>query len=91
MIRLAQVGLEFGVELLPVKPFDILHINTQLILNRAIFICNALIVTYVAAQLLVAWKLYAIPVEAFYSIFSFGVTVGGQKITLGLVLVMARL
>ena len=85
MLRLIRVALELGVEALPVDKFSFLRKNTDAILRRVIFFTNSVIVIFVAANLLVAWKLYAIPVEALQAFFSFGVTIGEQRITLGLV------
>jgi potassium-dependent mechanosensitive channel len=86
MIRLARVALELGVESLPMENFAFLRRNATIILSRAILVCNVLIVAFVAANLLVAWKLYAIPVDVFHDFFTFGVTISGQKITVGLML-----
>jgi potassium efflux system protein len=87
MIRLARVALELASESLPTQRFAFLRRNTNAILSRTILVCNCLIVAFVAANLLVAWKLYAIPVDALHAFFAFGVTVGGQKITAGLMLI----
>jgi potassium efflux system protein len=86
MIRLARVALELASESLPTQRFAFLRRNTNAILSRTILVCNCLIVAFVAANLLVAWKLFAIPVDALHAFFAFGVTVGGQKITAGLML-----
>ncbi|WP_319406581.1 mechanosensitive ion channel domain-containing protein [uncultured Desulfosarcina sp.] len=85
MLRLIRVALELGVESLPVNKFAFLRQNADAILRRVIFFANSVIVIFVAANLLVAWKLYDIPVEALQAFFSFGTTIGEQKITLGLV------
>jgi small-conductance mechanosensitive channel len=85
MLRLIRVALELGVESLPVDKFSFLRKNTDAILRRVIFFTNSVIVIFVAANLLVAWQLYAIPVEALQAFFSFGMTIGEQRITLGLV------
>lgn len=87
MIRLVRVALELGAEFLSIEKFVLLRGNTGNILARISLICNVLIVIFVAANLLVAWKLYAIPVEAVQDMLSFGFSVGEQKITVGLVLV----
>jgi potassium efflux system protein len=84
MLRLIRVALELGVESLPKDTFAFLRQNANAILRRIIFFAKSVIVIFVAANLLVAWKLYAIPVEALQAIFSFGVTIGGQRVTLGL-------
>jgi len=85
MLRLIRVALELGVESLPVDKFAFLRQNADAILRRVIFFINSVIVIFVAANLLVAWKLYDIPVEALQAFFSSGMTIGEQKITLGLV------
>jgi potassium efflux system protein len=86
MIRLARVALEMGAESLPMEKLAFLRKNVNAILRRAIFVCNVSIVAFVAANMLTAWKLYAMPMEALQDFFTFGVTLGGQKITVGLVL-----
>ncbi len=85
MLRLVRVALELGVESIPLGNLSFLRQNADAILRRVIFFASILIIVFVAANLLVAWKLYAIPVEALQAIFSFGITIGEQKITLGLV------
>ncbi len=89
MIRLARVALEMGVESLPFQDFGYLRNNANAILSRAILVCNVLIAIFVAANMLTAWKLYAIPMEALQDIFTFGFAMEGRKITVGLVLVAA--
>ncbi|MGA6925208.1 MAG: mechanosensitive ion channel domain-containing protein, partial [Desulfosarcina sp.] len=87
MIRVVRVALELGVEFLPIQNFVLIRSNTAMILARATLVCNVLIVIFVAANLLVAWKLYAIPAEAVQDLFGFGFSMGAHKITVGLVLV----
>ena len=87
MLRLIRVALELGVESLPGDKFSFLRQNADAILRRVIFFANSVIVIFVAASILVAWKVYDIPVEALQAFFSFGVTIGEQRITLGLVMV----
>ncbi len=84
-IRLVRVALELGAESLPTGKLLLIRQNADAILRRVIFFINSVIVIFVAANLLVAWKLYDIPVEALQAFFSFGMTIGEQKITLGLV------
>jgi small-conductance mechanosensitive channel len=88
-IRLVRVALEIGAESLPMDKLSILRQNADAILRRVIFLANILIVLFVTANLMVAWKLYAIPVEAMQAFFTFGVTIGEQRITLGLVMTAA--
>jgi potassium-dependent mechanosensitive channel len=89
MIRLARVALEAGFESLPMENLAFLRKNAHVILARATLACNILIVAFVASSLLAAWKLYVVPMEALQAFFTFGITLGGQKITVGLVLVAA--
>ncbi len=91
MIRLARVALEMGAEALPMENIAFLRNNVNAILSRAIMLCNVLIAAFVAANMLTAWKLYAIPMEALQDFFTFGITLGGQKITVGLVLVASAI
>ena len=85
MLRLIRVALELGVESMPGDKFAFLRQNADAILRRIIFFANSVIVIFVVANLLVVWKLYDIPVEALQAFFSFGMTIGEQRITLGLV------
>jgi len=87
MIRLTRALLELGAEWIPMGGFSFLRSNANAILSRIIWIANGLILFFVAANLLVAWNLYSIPVDAIHDILAFGVTVGGKPITIGLVLV----
>ncbi|BBO83560.1 hypothetical protein DSCO28_41260 [Desulfosarcina ovata subsp. sediminis] len=87
MIHLTRTGLEIGMESLPMGSFRFLRNNANEILARLIFISNAVIIFFVVANLLVAWKLYAIPADAVQAVLSFGLSMGGHHITLGLVLV----
>ncbi|BBO70066.1 hypothetical protein DSCA_39960 [Desulfosarcina alkanivorans] len=85
MLRLVRVALNLGVEFLPMDQFSFLRRNADTILRRVIFLTNTLIVVFVAANLLVVWKWYAFPVEALQAFFTFGVTMGEQRITVGVV------
>ena len=87
MIRLCQVGLEMGVEAFPMGNFTFLRNNANEILARLVFIVNAIIIFFMSANLLVAWKLFAIPIDAIQAILSFGFSLGGHAITLGLILI----
>ena len=89
MIRLARVALDLGAESLPIGKLVFLRSRADEIFARIILASNILIVAFVAANLLVAWTLYAIPMDAIQAFLSFGLTLGGQKITIGLVLVAA--
>jgi len=91
MIRLARVALEMGAESLPMEKLAFLRNNVNAILRRAILLCNVSIVAFVAANMLTAWKLYAMPMEALQDFFTFGISLGGQNITVGLVLVAAAI
>lgn len=91
MIRLARVALELAAESIPMQTLPFLRHKADGILTRVIFVCNVLIVVFVAANLLAAWKLYAIPMEALQNFFTFGITLGGQKITMGLMLLAAAI
>jgi len=85
MLRLVRVALNMGIESVPMDKYSFFRQSADAILRRVIFFANALIVIFVAANLLVAWKLFAIPVEALQAFFTFGVTMGEQRITIGLV------
>jgi potassium efflux system protein len=85
MLRLVRVALELGAESLPMDRAAFLRRNTTAILGRVIGLANLLIIVFVAANLLAAWKLYAVPAEALQAVFTFGVTIGEQRITIGLV------
>jgi potassium-dependent mechanosensitive channel len=87
MIRLTRTLLELGAEWMPMGGFSFLRNNSNAILARIIRIANALILFFVAANLMVAWNLYALPVDAIHDILAFGFTVGGKRITIGLILV----
>ena len=87
MIRLARVALEMAAEALPMQRFSFLRTHANTILSRFVVVVNVLIVAFVAANLMVAWKVYAIPADALQDFFTFGLSLGGQKITIGLVLV----
>jgi len=89
MIRLARVALELGFESFPMEKVPLFGSKANAVLGRAILVCNVLIVGFVAANLVVAWKLYAIPLEALQAFFTFGLAFGGQRITVGLVLLAA--
>ncbi|HSO19058.1 MAG TPA: mechanosensitive ion channel domain-containing protein [Desulfosarcina sp.] len=89
MLRLVRVLLELAVESLPIQRIGLLHRNIHAILRKAIFFANLVIVVFVAGNLLVAWKIYAIPAEALQAFFSFGMTLGEHRVTLGLVLTAA--
>ena len=86
MIRVARLALELMAELFPMGRLPLLRINANIILSRVIIAVNIIIGTFVAALLLVAWKIYAFPTEALQSFFGFGFSIGGREITVGLVL-----
>ena len=86
MIRLSRVALEMGVEAFPMGSFAFLRSNANEILSRLVFIVKAVIIFFVFANLLVAWKLYAIPIDAINDILAFGFSFGEHSISLGLIL-----
>ncbi|WP_419659210.1 mechanosensitive ion channel MScS [Desulfosarcina variabilis str. Montpellier] len=86
MIRVARMALEMAAEFFPMGRLHFLRTNANVILSRLIIAVNFVIVTFVAAHLLVAWRIYAFPTEAIQSVFGFGIGVGGREITVGLVL-----
>ncbi len=85
MIRLVRASLELGAAGLPAGRLALVRRNADSILKRAIIVANILIVLFVAAYLLVIWKRFALPSDALQAFFAFGVTVGQQRITIGLV------
>ena len=87
MMRLARAALELAAESIPMDGLDFLRKHAREILSRVIFVCNALIIFFVTANLLVAWKLYAIPGDAINDILAFGFPLGSHTITLSLLLV----
>ena len=87
MVRLARVALELGAEFLPVGKLPFFQINANVIFSRAMSGLNAVVGVFVAANLMVAWKLFALPSDALRAFFSFGIAFGGHEITIGLVLV----
>jgi len=86
MVRVARIALELTAEFFPLGRLPFLRTNANMILSRVIIAVNVVIGTFVAALLLVAWKIYALPTEAIQSFFGFGISVGGREITVGLVL-----
>ena len=87
MIRLARVALEIGAEALPMGNLPFLRTNANLILARVMGGGNVVIIAFVAANLLVSWKLFALPSEALQTFFAFGFKIGDQEISIGLILV----
>jgi potassium efflux system protein len=89
MIRLVRAALELGAASLPTGGLNVISRNVDSILRRMTLFATTAIVLYVAANLLVALKLYALPVEALQAFFAFGMTIGAQRITIGLVVTAA--
>ena len=87
MTRLARVALEMVAEFLPMGGLPFLRANANIILSRIVVAINVIIGAFVAAHLLVAWKMYALPTEALQAFFGFGLHIGGHRITVSLVLV----
>jgi small-conductance mechanosensitive channel len=74
---------------LPKGGLNVISRNVDSILRRVLLFATTAIVLYVAANLLVALKLYALPAEALQAFFGFGMTIGAQRITIGLVVAAA--
>jgi small-conductance mechanosensitive channel len=89
MIRLVRAALELGAASLPKGGLNVISRNVDSILRRVLHFATTAIVLYVAANLLVALKLYALPAEALQAFFGFGMTIGAQRITIGLVVTAA--
>lgn len=87
MIRVARVALELFFEFFPMGGLPFLRATANIILARIIVVVNVIIGTFVAANLLVAWKIHALPTEALQAFFGFGFSIGGHEITVTLVLV----
>ncbi len=83
MIRLVRASFELGAASLPTSGLNVVSRNVDSILRRVILFATTAIVIFIAANLLVAWKIYALPAEALQAFFAFGMTTGAQRITIG--------
>ncbi len=87
MIRLVRTTFALAVQFLPREKAPFLHRNADAIVKRADFFITILIVILVTGHLLVAWKIYVIPIEALQAMFSFGISLGKHRITVGLLII----
>ena len=85
MNRLVRVVIDLGVASLPMARFAFLKRSADSILQRTILFADIVILLFVVANLLVAWDLFDLPIEALQAFFAFGVTIGEQRITIGLI------
>ena len=85
MMRVVHAALSLGIKLLPFYETPFFHQHTSSILRRINVFATVLIAAFLVANLLVAWKVYAIPMEALQAFLAFGIHIGGQRVTIGLI------
>jgi small-conductance mechanosensitive channel len=78
--------LEWITQSPPLRKIPFLQIKADVIVRRSALFINVLIVALFTTFILVIWRVYDSPAEAFQAVFSFGFTVGSRKITLGLII-----
>jgi potassium efflux system protein len=85
MMRVVRSGLSLGIKLLPFHQAPFIQRHTSSILQRINVFATVLIAAVLIANLLVAWKVFAIPMEALQAFFSFGIHIGEQRVSIGLI------
>lgn len=85
MMRVVHSGLSLGIKLLPFHQAPFIHRHTSSILRRINVFTTVIIAAILVANLLVAWKVFAIPMEALQAFFAFGIHIGEQRVTIGLI------
>lgn len=78
--------LEWIVYSPSLKKIPFLKTKTRIIISRSALLTNLFAATLTTTLVLVAWRVYSYPVEAIQAVWSFGVTVGPRRITVGLIL-----
>lgn len=78
--------LEWAIDSLPLKNIPLLQVKTGIIISRSALLSNLFGAILTVTFMLVAWRVYSNPVEAIQAVWSFGITIGPRRITLGLIL-----
>jgi len=73
----------------PLKKIPFIKVKTPIIISRSAILANLLAVTLTGTFVLVAWRFYSNPAEAIQAVLSFGLTIGSQRISVGLILTAA--
>ena len=89
MIYLVCGGVEGLVRSALLQRFTLVRENTAGIIRRSTGLVKVFISGIVLAMILLDWRVYDNPVAAITGILSWGVTIGSQKITVGLFLTAA--
>ncbi len=85
MMRVVHSALSLGIKLLPVHQAPFIDRHTSSIVRRINVFATVLIAAILVSHLLVAWKVFAIPMEALQAFFTFGIHIGEQRVTIGLI------
>jgi len=90
-ILLARDGLDWAVHRSRLQKITVFRNHASSIAAKSTLLINFFIGSFIIVSILVYWKVYHSPVEAFNGVLSLGVTLGSQRITLGLLLASAFL
>jgi len=89
MMRLARGLLESALRSRAAQKIPFLRTHAAQIIDRSATVLNLAILVLFGGAVLQAWRLYATSLEPIYRLFTFGVTLGGTRVTVGLVLAAA--
>jgi small-conductance mechanosensitive channel len=84
--RLVRGGLEWVVRSSSAHGVVLVRSNAAAIVQRLVLMCNVLIAVVLLAVLLRVWQVYDSPTEAILGLLAAGITIGSQRITVGLVI-----
>jgi len=91
LMLLARGGLDWAVYKSRLQKISVFRKHGSSIAAKSTFFINLFIGSIVILTILTLWHVYDSPVEAFKGILSLGITLGSQRITLGLLLGAAAL
>ncbi|MFA9614770.1 MAG: mechanosensitive ion channel family protein, partial [Deltaproteobacteria bacterium] len=91
LMLLARGGLDWAVYKSRLQKISVFRKHGSSIAAKSTLFINLFIGSIVILTILTLWHVYDSPVEAFKGILSLGITLGSQRITLGLLLAAAAL
>ncbi len=83
--------LDLVLDSVPLRKIPLLQVKRHAIIGWSAGLTNLYISALIGTLILVAWKVHNSPVEASQAIWSFGITVGSRRITVGLMLTAVSL
>lgn len=89
MMRLVLGLLETAFRSAAAQRIPFLQTDTTLVIDRSAKVLNLIVLLLFSGAVLQTWRVFTTTVEPIYRILTFGITIGGTRITMSLILMAA--